>query len=688
MNIYDILNRARSLKEEYRLDSVTPERLGALHEDTLKYINEYQLLASSPSLHKTYASVSAMQSDKSPKSDLTGKALKPGQLVVIVPANQSDATAGDVYRYDGPSGNTSAWTFVSKIGGVPADAELSATSTNPPQNKVVTEKLTELEEKTDVVDDVFDFSKNLVKSLENGYVLNNNSLTETGTDYYVTTNFVHIKAGQKVYFSVANNILFRVYIGKDKTSTGTGRLSYITETTGQQDGRYYAVYTATEDCVARMSCVNFSFPMIEISDADIPSNYEPYSISVNPSVFIPAIEQIDSELAEKASVIISHNLADFTESGYVTIQNKIVDAETGGYKTSGWINLKVNDSFIVSAEKNYVRIYIGRNKLPTTEGGSRIEFITEFTSTYSDGRRYVRYTASEDCVIRVSVYASEEKAMLEITDAETPSAYADYGNKLDPTIIVPKSLLSESLSPNGYDTRISSNWYGKNVLVIGDSLTAANIWQNKLHELLGMNVTTHAKGGIGFPAMLDGSPASTDDVSQANGELLPLSVTDVTGKDMIIIYGGYNHRGSADGLKGDLYPTVNSVYGCLQYLINGIYALLKTANNLSCRVIVITPHCAGRYKYIPFTWWEEYPSGSGRTGETLVSAIIKCANDNSVACLDLFHTSGINQFTWDDLSASNSAYDESGNVRDQLHLNASKGYPYLGTRISNWINSL
>ena len=148
MNIYDILNRARSLKEEYRLDSVTPERLGALHEDTLKYINEYQLLASSPSLHKTYASVSAMQSDKSPKSDLTGKALKPGQLVVIVPANQSDATAGDVYRYDGPSGNTSAWTFVSKIGGVPADAELSATSTNPPQNKVVTEKLTELESET------------------------------------------------------------------------------------------------------------------------------------------------------------------------------------------------------------------------------------------------------------------------------------------------------------------------------------------------------------------------------------------------------------------------------------------------------------------------------------------------------------------------------------------------------------
>lgn len=145
MNIYDLISRAQKLRKETQLDSVSPDRVGGLHEDTLKYINEFQLLASSPSLHKIYASVSAMQSDKSPKSDLTGKPLKPGQLVVIVPANQTDATAGDVYRYDGPSGNTSAWTFVAKIGAVPADAELSATSTNPPQNKVVTEKLTELE---------------------------------------------------------------------------------------------------------------------------------------------------------------------------------------------------------------------------------------------------------------------------------------------------------------------------------------------------------------------------------------------------------------------------------------------------------------------------------------------------------------------------------------------------------------
>ena len=144
MNIYNLINRANLLQEETTIDSISPSRIGSLIKEILLYINEYQLLASSPEIQKIYLTVSAMQSDGKPVSDLTGRSLNPGQLVVIVPESQTDATAGDVYRYDGPSGNTSAWTFVAKIGAVPADSELNSSSTNPVQNKVVTEKLTEL----------------------------------------------------------------------------------------------------------------------------------------------------------------------------------------------------------------------------------------------------------------------------------------------------------------------------------------------------------------------------------------------------------------------------------------------------------------------------------------------------------------------------------------------------------------
>ena len=150
MDIYNLINRANLLQEETTIDSISPSRIGSLIKEILLYINEYQLLASSPEIQKIYFTVSAMQSDGKPVSDLTGRSLNPGQLVVIVPESQTDATAGDVYRYDGPSGNTSAWTFIAKIGAVPADSELNASSTNPVQNKVVTEKLTELSGETDL----------------------------------------------------------------------------------------------------------------------------------------------------------------------------------------------------------------------------------------------------------------------------------------------------------------------------------------------------------------------------------------------------------------------------------------------------------------------------------------------------------------------------------------------------------
>lgn len=144
MNIYDIIARAQSLSEETRLASVTPDRVGGLVGDTLRYINQYQLKASSPLIHKTYPSVSAMQLDAAPVSDVNGRALAAGQLVVIV---SDDDTVGDVYRYDGPSGTTSAWTYVSKIGGVPADQTLDGTSLNPVSNAAVTTAINALKEK-------------------------------------------------------------------------------------------------------------------------------------------------------------------------------------------------------------------------------------------------------------------------------------------------------------------------------------------------------------------------------------------------------------------------------------------------------------------------------------------------------------------------------------------------------------
>ena len=267
MNIYDLISRAQKLRKETQLDSVSPDRVGGLHEDTLKYINEFQLLASSPSLHKAYASVSAMQSDKSPKSDLTGKPLKPGQLVVIVPANQTDATAGDVYRYDGPSGNTSAWTFVAKIGAVPADAELSATSTNPPQNKVVTEKLTELE--SEVVNSAFldggSYSRKLVKN-SNIYSQTLGRLQiEKGKLYNIELRFAN---------PLEKNVAVKISMGEqEKTYTiGVTATSYTIRASYAEDGeailRYSTIDTANDVVYVNITSENDAISEVSIKQGN------------------------------------------------------------------------------------------------------------------------------------------------------------------------------------------------------------------------------------------------------------------------------------------------------------------------------------------------------------------------------------------------------------------------------------
>ena len=107
--------------------------------DTLKYLNDFQLSSGSLGLDKTYTSISAMNADTEPVSDITGKPLKAGQLAVIVPTAESDPDAGKVYRYNSPGD----WTYIQTIGNIIADKELSETSENPIQNSTVTRLVTE-----------------------------------------------------------------------------------------------------------------------------------------------------------------------------------------------------------------------------------------------------------------------------------------------------------------------------------------------------------------------------------------------------------------------------------------------------------------------------------------------------------------------------------------------------------------
>lgn len=124
-NILDILTRAQALRQETALNSITPERAGGIMYDTLILINQMQLEGGSLLISKVYSSVAAMEADTTPTSDLTGRALRPGQLAVIVPSSSTSSDMGSEYRFNGPG----SWTYIGKVGGLPLDTVPTQSST-------------------------------------------------------------------------------------------------------------------------------------------------------------------------------------------------------------------------------------------------------------------------------------------------------------------------------------------------------------------------------------------------------------------------------------------------------------------------------------------------------------------------------------------------------------------------------
>ena len=253
-------------------------------------------------------------------------------------------------------------------------------------------------------------------------------------------------------------------------------------------------------------------------------------------------------------------------------------------------------------------------------------------------------------------------------------------------------------NPNGY-------WYGKKCLILGDSTSATEQWQKKLSENLGMSVTTHAKGGIQFLQMVVGSLGYEGDYDNETGNtgvLQPLKISDVYDKNLIIIFGGFNNRGMKLGEITDLYKTdgtgQNTVTGQLQFVLNWIYDLLKGnetyAQNLKCKIALVTPYCCGKYNYANYDGY----SGDNWAGYTLremCDRIVEIAALNNCSSYNAWENSGIGRHTWTIYSASPTATKDAGGDTapyptnaDQLHLNDFVGYPHLGDCISAFVNGI
>ncbi len=165
-NINEILARAAALRDETALNSISPERAGGIMYDTLLALNELWLQQGAALvISKIYASVAAMEADTAPVSDLTGKPLRPGQIVVIA---SSDSDNGSVYRYNGTE--SPSWSLVGSIGNLDPVDSLDSDSTTLPlaahQGKVLDGKISQLGQQVDAVvyDKILNRYGNVVES--------------------------------------------------------------------------------------------------------------------------------------------------------------------------------------------------------------------------------------------------------------------------------------------------------------------------------------------------------------------------------------------------------------------------------------------------------------------------------------------------------------------------------------------
>lgn len=276
-------------------------------------------------------------------------------------------------------------------------------------------------------------------------------------------------------------------------------------------------------------------------------------------------------------------------------------------------------------------------------------------------------------------------------DTAASTQNSDYAKEADCAKTAEMAKKAESAGNADYAT-VSGSWKGKKALVIGDSITAAGKWQKKLEELLGMKVSTHAKGGIGILRMTDGDnglDGTYNAETDKNGILRPLMASDVEGVSLIVILPAYNERATTLGKVGDCHPEESTICGRIQYLLNRIYDELEDAGNLTCHVLMATPHCAGKYPYVDADGYEEYPAGTGQTMEKLSDTIKTVAQANNVPVCDLWHDSGINSRTWSVFGAQKNAVndqyakyplDSAGNVTGSTPQRYANGQSYYQKR--------
>ena len=326
-NILDILARAQSLMNETALNSITPPRAGGIMYDTLLVLNQMQLEGASLLISKVYASVSAMEADTTPTSDLTGRALKPGQLVVIVTSDASSSDMGSEYRYNGPG----SWTYVGKVGGLPLDTEPTQGSTkgitsgavfqiNQKLGSGIDDNKTELSSSKTIIETAVDFSRLALRN----YSLNENGSYGTGNTY--KHSLIPVTEGEVYHLVPSGNPIRYAFFTSNTASVSGGAAPLVTGTTRMN------VEVGTEKVITIPATCTYLY----IYRGSSPYSYTPtLCAKLTPKAELSYVPPVNDNLLDPSKVI----------GGYIDNNGKAWESDT--YYQTDFIPVESNTDYSV-----------------------------------------------------------------------------------------------------------------------------------------------------------------------------------------------------------------------------------------------------------------------------------------------------------------------------------------------------
>lgn len=109
--IYNLQQRAEDLRKKTETESITPEMVGGLHADTLDYLADMEQNLDGTGVHRVYKTYAAMTAEGESPTGTNGKALRYGQLVAVYDADSTQAENGNIYAWQGGTGE-SAWLLM------------------------------------------------------------------------------------------------------------------------------------------------------------------------------------------------------------------------------------------------------------------------------------------------------------------------------------------------------------------------------------------------------------------------------------------------------------------------------------------------------------------------------------------------------------------------------------------------